>query len=155
MSFLLLLSSEHHPSRVGQVERETTKTRDSRPYSSDASHLGLSLSFSFSGLILYFIHFRASQKLNLASPHRRKRHGSSDGDGSPASSVTGSPAHRQHQRHHFATDFCALLRRNPPPPPARLLHRLGTREKAGVGKVYNAVLLLLLLLMPPGLYIAR
>jgi hypothetical protein len=72
---------------------------------------------------------RASQKLNLASPQRRKRHGSTDDDGaSGISSATGVS-------HHFRTDFCGLLRRNPPVPPVQLIRRLGTRENPGVGKV--------------------
>lgn len=68
---------------------------------------------------------RASQKLNLASPQRRKRHGSSDGAESPIPAAV----------HRFGTDFSGLLRRNPPPPPPHLLRRLGLRENPGVGKV--------------------
>lgn len=74
--------------------------------------------------MLIFV-YRASQKLNLASPHRRKRHGSSDGAESPIPAAV----------HRFGTDFSGLLRRNPPPPPAHLLRRLGLRENPGVGKV--------------------
>ena len=68
---------------------------------------------------LFGCYYRASQKLNLASPQRRKRRG--DGE-SPAPSP-------------FATDFCGLMRRGAPPPPPQLLRRLGTKENPGVGKV--------------------
>lgn len=72
-----------------------------------------------------FYYCRASQKLNLASPQRRKRHGSSDGAESPIPAAV----------HRFGTDFSGLLRRNPPLPPPHLLRRLGLRENPGVGKV--------------------
>ncbi|KAK4008822.1 hypothetical protein OUZ56_013949 [Daphnia magna] len=70
------------------------------------------------------LNVEASQKLNLASPQRRKRHGSSDGAESPIPAAV----------HRFGTDFSGLLRRNPPPPPPHLLRRLGLRENPGVGK---------------------
>ena len=79
-------------------------------------------------MICVFICFficRASQKLNLASPQRRNRHGSSDGAESPIPAAV----------HRFGTDFSGLLRRNPPPPTPHLLRRLGLRENPGVGKV--------------------
>lgn len=82
--------------------------------------------------VLLFCYCRASQKLNLASPQRRKRHGSSDGAESPIPAAV----------HRFGTDFSGLLRRNPPLPPPHLLRRLGLRENPGVGKVslYNYLL---------------
>lgn len=68
---------------------------------------------------------RASQKLKLESPQRRKRHGADGGESPVPASV-----------HRFGTDFSGLMRtQHMPPPPAHLLRRLGTRENPGVGKV--------------------
>ena len=83
------------------------------------------LSQPFYSSVCFMSYCRASQKLNLASPQRRKRHGSSDGGESPIPAAV----------HRFGTDFSGLLRRNPPLPPPHLLRRLGLRENPGVGKV--------------------
>ncbi|KAJ8895463.1 hypothetical protein PR048_000796 [Dryococelus australis] len=61
---------------------------------------------------------RAAQKLNLSSPHRRKRHSSSEED---------------------LTGFCGGLHRYPPPFPPALLRRIGVKEVTGVGKVRTRI----------------
>ncbi|EEB20300.1 hypothetical protein Phum_PHUM610210 [Pediculus humanus corporis] len=58
----------------------------------------------------------ASQKLNLSSPHRRKRHASLDDDGNKSTGFTGT------------------IHRTPPPMPPALLRRIGVKEVTGVGK---------------------
>ncbi|CAH0561099.1 unnamed protein product [Brassicogethes aeneus] len=57
---------------------------------------------------------RAAQKLNLSSPHRRKRYNSEDENN---------------------TGFCGSLQRSPPSVPPALLRRIGVKEITGVGKV--------------------
>ncbi|KAK6636286.1 hypothetical protein RUM43_009945 [Polyplax serrata] len=61
----------------------------------------------------------ASQKLNLSSPHRRKRYASSDDDLGKS------------------TGFSGAIHRNPPPMPPALLRRIGVKEVTGVGKLYQ------------------
>ncbi|XP_065340900.1 kinesin-like protein CG14535 isoform X2 [Cloeon dipterum] len=60
---------------------------------------------------------RAAQKLNLSSPHRRKRHSSGEDEA------------------YFRTDFSGALQRSPPSVPPALLRRIGVREVSTVGKV--------------------
>ncbi|XP_059476106.1 kinesin-like protein CG14535 isoform X2 [Neocloeon triangulifer] len=60
---------------------------------------------------------RAAQKLNLSSPHRRKRHSSGEDEA------------------HFRSDFSGALARSPPSVPPALLRRIGVREVSTVGKV--------------------
>ncbi|CAB3372183.1 Hypothetical predicted protein [Cloeon dipterum] len=59
---------------------------------------------------------RAAQKLNLSSPHRRKRHSSGEDEA------------------YFRTDFSGALQRSPPSVPPALLRRIGVREVSTVGK---------------------
>ncbi|KAK6640435.1 hypothetical protein RUM44_012129 [Polyplax serrata] len=61
----------------------------------------------------------ASQKLNLSSPHRRKRYASSDDDLGKS------------------TGFSGAIHRNPPPMPPALLRRIGVKEVTGVGKALS------------------
>lgn len=79
-------------------------------------------------LYIYLIDFilccRAAQKLNLSSPHRRKRHSSGEDEGAPL----------------FRTDFSGALARSPPPVPPALLRRIGVREVSTVGKVGHTML---------------
>ncbi|KAF7279123.1 hypothetical protein GWI33_007636 [Rhynchophorus ferrugineus] len=56
----------------------------------------------------------AAQKLNLSSPHRRKRYNSDEVD---------------------PGGFCGALQKCPPPVPPALLRRIGVKEISGVGKV--------------------
>ncbi|XP_058808654.1 kinesin-like protein KIF26B [Phymastichus coffea] len=67
---------------------------------------------------------KAAQKLNLSSPHRRRRSSDESSANAPdASELVVQP-----------NGYAARLLKSPPPAPPALVRRIGSKELSGVGK---------------------